>query len=118
MCKTLYTFRYLFICIYLFILQIFILILLYSFYCILLYVVFYSCGELSADDLMHLHSMSDNAEVMAEYLRQLQESYSNNRSQLNIIFDVIGTPSDADIAHLDHTTSSVLRNLDKKDGKV
>jgi hypothetical protein len=67
---------------------------------------------------MHLHAMSDNPEGMAEYQRQLQDSYGNNRSQLNIIFDTIGTPNEPDLSHLDVATAQVLQSLEKKAGKV
>jgi hypothetical protein len=46
------------------------------------------------------------------------ESYHNNRSQLNVIFEVIGTPSESDLAHLDKRTADILRSLPAKLGKV
>lgn len=60
----------------------------------------------------------EEADEFTEQQRALQESYSNNRSQLNIIFDILGTPSDSDLSHLDTRTANVLRRLQPRAGKV
>jgi serine/threonine protein kinase len=58
-----------------------------------------SCGELSAEDLMHskqwakTHSANASTLDAESHQQLLQESFGNAKSQLNMIFDVIGTPS-------------------------
>lgn len=56
--------------------------------------------------------------ALSEQQKQLLESYNNNRSQLNVIFEVIGTPKDEELAHLDTQTASILRGLSRKHSKV
>lgn len=78
------------------------------------------CGELSAEDLK---SFSTSRGLSAkdehdEQFRVLVESFKNNRSQLNIIFDVLGTLSEEDLAHLDQRTADILRGLNTKEPKV
>lgn len=92
-----------------------------------------SCGELSADDLATLQrkrvalgqsslpeqSASAQEEAEEEQQRLLQESFGNTRSQLNIIFDVIGTPREEDLRHItDHQTLHFLRNVPARSPKV
>jgi hypothetical protein len=60
----------------------------------------------------------EEGEEQSEQHRALQESYSNNRSQLNVIFDLLGTPSDCELSHLDSKTASFLRRLQPRIGKV
>ena len=55
-----------------------------------------SCGELSAGD--------DSNEEDTSY-------YSKRRSQLNVIFSVLGTPSEADLQHLDPKSARDIRAL-------
>jgi hypothetical protein len=63
-------------------------------------------------------SGADDSEATAEYQRQLAESYANNKSQLNVIFDVIGTPTERDLSHVEAPMAQVLRRLEGKTGKV
>jgi len=70
-----------------------------------------SCGELSAEDLQDPATNDDGPSKLSEQKRQLMESYQNNKSQLNVIFEVIGTPSELDLAHLDSETATILRGL-------
>jgi hypothetical protein len=56
--------------------------------------------------------------ALSEQQRQLLESYNNNRSQLNVIFEVIGTPKEEELAHLDPQTATILRGLSRKHSKV
>lgn len=74
-----------------------------------------SCGELSADDLMALQRKSSTD---VDYMRQLQDSYSNDRSQLHVIFDVLGTAKEDDLRHYDTTTSALLKRLPEKEPKL
>ena len=55
-----------------------------------------SCGELSAGDETNEEDTS---------------FYSKRRSQLNVIFSVLGTPSDADLHHLDTKSARDIRSL-------
>lgn len=92
-----------------------------------------SCGELSAEDLATVQrkrlaalnnnngSDSKNNEEESEedeHQRLLQESFGNEKSQLNVIFDVIGTPSDRDLRHLDTRTLSFLRTVKTRPPRV
>jgi mitogen-activated protein kinase 1/3 len=87
-----------------------------------------SCGELSADDLATVqrkkaasgfNSIPDTInntnvaddEEEDEHQQLLQESFGNEKSQLNIIFNVIGTPTDRDLRHIDSRTLSFLRTV-------
>lgn len=87
-----------------------------------------SCGELSADDLATVQrkrvasgfgsvpnannsSAGTDEEEEDEHQRLLQESFGNEKSQLNIIFNVIGTPSDRDLRHIDSRTLSFLKTV-------
>lgn len=74
-----------------------------------------SCGELSREDLTSssFQAFSDTAKALA-----LQTSYGRNRSQLNVIFDVIGTPSQEDLPYLDSDTAALLNQLPKREGQV
>jgi len=96
-----------------------------------------SCGDLSAEDLASLNrkrlaisssssTAHDNSKggdnPLASVLRQqedehtllLQESFGNMRSQLNIILDVIGTPSENDCRHIDAKTAQYLHSLPQR----
>lgn len=75
-----------------------------------------SCGELSAEDLTFNQDACDSIQL-SEQQRQLLESYNNNRSQLNVIFEVIGTPREDELSHLDQQTAGILRGLARKQSK-
>eukprot|EP00599_Poterioochromonas_sp_BG-1_P002787 CAMPEP_0173142248 /NCGR_PEP_ID=MMETSP1105-20130129/5979_1 /TAXON_ID=2985 /ORGANISM="Ochromonas sp., Strain BG-1" /LENGTH=482 /DNA_ID=CAMNT_0014055611 /DNA_START=90 /DNA_END=1535 /DNA_ORIENTATION=- len=77
-----------------------------------------SCGELSAEDLKSFQTSRGLSvtEQLNEQFKVLVESYNNHRSQLNIIFDILGTPSEEDLAHLDKRTADILRSLPPKEG--
>ncbi len=81
---------------------------------------FISCGELSAEDLKSFQTSRGLSvtEQLNEQFKVLVESYNNHRSQLNIIFDILGTPSEEDLAHLDKRTADILRSLPPKEGLV
>eukprot|EP01032_Pedospumella_encystans_P016967 gene16967-19337_t len=72
-----------------------------------------SCGELSGEDLNALKQnfSVDAATAAAMKASALETSYGKNRSQLSVIFEVIGTPSVDDLPHLDADTASLLSNL-------
>ena len=55
---------------------------------------------------------------MNEQFKVLVESYQNHRSQLNVIFDILGTPSEEDLAHLDKRTADILRSVPHKEPLV
>jgi hypothetical protein len=48
----------------------------------------------------------------------LELSYSRSRSQLNVIFDVIGTPLARDLTHMDHNTATLLSHLPPRTPQV
>lgn len=87
-----------------------------------------SCGELSADDLATVQRKrmaqgmgalpDSSADEEDEHQQLLQESFGNEKSQLNIIFDVIGTPSDRDLRHIDSRTLSFLRTVRPRPPRV
>lgn len=76
-----------------------------------------SCGELSAEDLKSFHTSRGGSEKdeLNEQFKVLVESYQNHRSQLNVIFDILGTPSEEDLAHLDKRTADILRSVPHKE---
>lgn len=105
----------------------------------------YSCGELSAEDLFvptrsiaaaannnnsssSSNTNTGNANGPGKSLtsasqdendhheRILRQSYAAERSQLNVIFDVLGTPPDEDLAYLDAETAKAIRSMPKKTG--
>lgn len=57
-------------------------------------------------------------EQLNEQFKVLVESYNNHRSQLNVIFDILGTPTEEDLSHLDKRTADILRSLAPKEGMV
>ena len=65
------------------------------------------CGELSAEDL-NINSGEESKEVLEAF------KYGNTRSQLNIIFEVIGTPTVDDLDCLDDKTAKLLSKLKHK----
>lgn len=103
-----------------------------------------SCGELSAEDLFvptrsivaANSSTSSSSGTTAttgnapagksltsvsqdendHHDRILRQSYAAERSQLNVIFDVLGTPPDEDLAYLDGETAKAIRSMPKKTG--
>lgn len=44
--------------------------------------------------------------------------YQHQKSQLSIIFDLLGTPSSDEIRHCDKRTRKMLLSMEKKRGKV
>lgn len=65
------------------------------------------CGELSPDESRHLSDNSlDHDEVFGA------------KSQLGVIFDVMGTPRECDIQYLDPATKQVMRRLKPKPMKT
>lgn len=84
-----------------------------------------SCGELSADDLSalrysHAADKFPDAQAAAEAFRNTvaESTFGRNRSQLNVIFEVMGTPSEEDLTHVDDSTALLLKNLVQRPGKV
>lgn len=96
-----------------------------------------SCGELSAEDLFvptrsiaAASATNNNASSNGpgksltsasqdendHHDRILRQSYAAERSQLNVIFDVLGTPPDDDLAYLDGETAKAIRSMPKKTG--
>jgi hypothetical protein len=47
-----------------------------------------------------------------------RENFGSTRSQLNIILDIIGSPNEEDLHHLDPQTANLLRNSVKKAPRV
>ena len=45
-------------------------------------------------------------------------NFSNDRSQLNIIFSVIGTPRPEELRHLDPTTAAIFNNVKARQPQV
>lgn len=103
-----------------------------------------SCGELSADDLRAYSNANTNATTALQARLQatgldsndssdaaefqldnrkpfrdqiLRDSYGNKSSQLNIIFDVLGSPSETDLASLEPSVAHTLRSLPHKEPK-
>mmetsp|Transcript_27541 Transcript_27541/g.60979 ORF Transcript_27541/g.60979 Transcript_27541/m.60979 type:complete len:359 (+) Transcript_27541:1-1077(+) len=76
-----------------------------------------SCGELSgeASELDKKKRMGEDAERFKQ--AELERSFARNRSQLSLIFDVIGTPPREDLNSLDPITSHVLAHLRPKEPK-
>jgi mitogen-activated protein kinase 1/3 len=75
-----------------------------------------SFGELSAEDLNMQNNNNNNPSTLEAHQQLLQESFHNRNSQLNVIFNVLGTPtieeiekiSDPTIIELFTTTHSLL----------
>jgi hypothetical protein len=61
---------------------------------------FFRCGDLSADH---------DDEEENEYRQNLMRGLAQNNSQLSMIFNTLGSPSDEDIAALDPNTANILR---------
>lgn len=73
-----------------------------------------SCGELSVEDLMErrkYNMSSDDITGAAMKASALESSYGRTKSQLNVIFDVIGTPLVKDLTHIDGDTAILLKHL-------
>ncbi|KAJ1395932.1 kinase-like domain-containing protein, partial [Ochromonadaceae sp. CCMP2298] len=75
-----------------------------------------SCGELSVEDLSALSYLSkhtNNNDPTSAALRAsaLETSFSRNRSQLSVIFEVIGTPAAEDMPHIDGNIARLLGHL-------
>lgn len=75
-----------------------------------------SCGELSAEDLTTTSEMSVDP-PMPGIAGVGGMNFAGNRSQLNIIFDIIGTPSEEDLTYLDSQLALTLRALHAKQAK-
>ena len=76
-----------------------------------------SCGELSREDLTKFQRSDSGAR--AEELQDLYNAqYGSHRSQLSVIFDVIGTPSHADLDFLDDKTAALLKDIEIRRPKV
>jgi hypothetical protein len=60
------------------------------------------CATLLAHHLMY---------VFPSFCHLTSRSLGKNRSQLSVIFDVIGTPQLDDLPHLDENTAALLSNL-------
>ncbi len=79
--------------------------------------IFYSCGELSREDLTKFQRIDSGARV--EELQDLYNvQYGSHRSQLSVIFDVIGTPTLLDLDFLDEKTAALLRDIEPRHPKV
>jgi len=77
-----------------------------------------SCGELSVEDLMDRRRESVDGEDEVARNNALELSYSRSRSQLNVIFDVIGTPLPRDLTHMDSGTATLLSHLPPRSPQV
>lgn len=73
-----------------------------------------SCGELSVEDLSALKYSFQGDNAAALKASALETSFGKNRSQLSVIFEVIGTPQVEDLPHLDENTAALLSNLPAK----
>lgn len=60
---------------------------------------------------------ADDKPFVAESFEDLVK-YQHQKSQLNIIFDLLGTPTKDEIRHCDSRTRAMLLTMDKKRGKV
>lgn len=69
------------------------------------------------EGLMGSTDKQDEEEAREERLLLLQESYGKKRSQLNIILDIIGTPKDSDMSHIDAETADFIRGLESRPPK-
>jgi mitogen-activated protein kinase 1/3 len=85
-----------------------------------------SCGELSAEDLfvplkrkLSVSSTGDfnNLEEQLEHERRLRQSYEQEKSQLNVIMDVLGSPLEEELQYLDPITAEVVRKMPKRPRK-
>lgn len=71
---------------------------------------YHSCGELSPKH----HDKKQEQ----DYREELFKGLSRPESQLNVIFDCIGNPTEEDLAALDTPTANALRLAPCSDGKV
>jgi hypothetical protein len=82
-------------------------------HCVSFFVYFFlsenRCGELSADH---------DEEEENEYRQTLKSGLAQNNSQLSLIFNILGNPSDEDIAALDPNTASILRQAPYRSAMV
>lgn len=77
-----------------------------------------SCGELSADiDDDRSINPNDNENNNNKW-QSLVRNLENPKSQLSVIFDVIGTPSEQDLTCVDSATARLLLQLQPKIPKV
>lgn len=85
-----------------------------------------SCGELSAEDLRgYTNHGPDSASSGEVETRRpfpssqafLRDSYYNKQSQLNVILEVLGSPSDEDLATFEDNVASTLRALPRRPAK-
>lgn len=67
-----------------------------------------SCGELSAEDL---HTKNTQPAPIHDYDSEEIDDTYGNRSQLGVIFNVMGTPRDHELSFLDARTQKMLRKF-------
>lgn len=90
----------------------------------------FDCGDLGdhgleGDELdfsrLSIDSTREDIQRDSRWANLAQEEmrkYQNQKSQLNLIFDMIGTPEPSDLAFLDDRTRAMLLAIDKKPRKV
>ena len=47
-----------------------------------------------------------------------ENGFGRSKSQLSVIFEVLGTPSDEELSYLDERTAGILKRLKKRPTKV
>lgn len=77
-----------------------------------------SCGELSAEDLSPRAKDAALHNTTTELEEELMDDTYGTRSQLSVIFDVMGTPKEDELSFLDDKTKTLLRHFRNKPAKV
>eukprot|EP01038_Epipyxis_sp_PR26KG_P004488 gene4488-6344_t len=82
------------------------------------------CGDLSSDDSIdididHSHSRSkdDNNDESLYYMNQNNRGYSKSRSQLVVILDILGTPSQEQSTFLDDKAKQIIKLIKPRQGQ-
>lgn len=90
----------------------------------------FDCGDLGDHSLegeeldfsrLSIDSTREDIQRDSRWANLAQEEmrkYQNQKSQLNLIFDLIGTPEPSDLVFLDDRTRAMLLAIDKKPPKV
>ena len=74
---------------------------------------FSSCGELSPDARLQIRIglKSRSSKHSEAFYRHLYESFQHKNSQLRVIFDVIGFPSDEDLENFSPEVTTIINNI-------
>eukprot|EP01038_Epipyxis_sp_PR26KG_P005366 gene5366-7442_t len=73
-----------------------------------------SCGELSAESFQDNNATGNILQITS---KDVEDDFDRNKSQLSVIFEVLGTPKEKDLAFLDTKTASILKRLKKRPAK-